>query len=162
MVELLRDRFAQTAICRGLTPTEVEALFKLFALQQFVPGVALYVEGHAADSLFVVLEGEVEISHDKEVFARVGPGATLGELSIFRDKPVRSATVTAVTGVTVLRIGRAEFQERIDARDVTALTVVSNLAHQMADRLLAINERVLNGGVKGLAVSRAELKRTAG
>jgi len=110
----------------------------------------------------VVLEGEVAVSHEGEVYATVGPGATLGELSLFRDQPLRSATVTAVTGVTVLRIGRAEFQARIAARDVAALTMVSNLAHQMATRLQAINKRVLSGGVKGLAKSRAELTRTAG
>jgi len=159
---LLRDRFAQTDICHGLTAVEIDAFFKLFSLHQLSPGLALYTEGHAADSLYVVLEGQVAVSHEGEVYATVGPGATLGELSIFRDQPRRSATVTAVNGVTVLRIGRAEFQARIAARDVVALTVVSNLAHQMANRLLAINERVLSGGVKGLAVSRAELKRTAG
>jgi CRP-like cAMP-binding protein len=162
MSSLLRERFAQTDICHGLTAPEVEAFFALFSLHQFSPGLALYSEGHAADSLYVVLEGEVAVSHEGEVYATVGPGATLGELSLFRDQPLRSATVTAVTGVTVLRIGRAEFQARIAARDVAALTMVSNLAHQMATRLQAINKRVLSGGVKGLAKSRAELKRTAG
>jgi CRP-like cAMP-binding protein len=162
MSPLLRERFAQTDLCHGLANLEIDALFTLFSLHQFSPGIPLYAEGHAADSLYVVLEGEVEVSHDGEVYANVGPGATLGELSLFRDQPRRSATVTAVTGVTVLRIGRAEFQARIASRDVVALTVVSNLAHQMANRLLAINERVSTGGLKGLAVSRAELKRTAG
>lgn len=158
----LLSRFAHSVICRGLTEGEIESLFDLCEVRHYRAGTKLFLEGQAADSLWVLLEGDVEVSAGGRVLAEVGPGAALGELSLFRAVPTRSATVTAICDVTVLRISGPQFQKRLSVHDVAALKVVSNLAYQMADRLLALNERLLSGGKKGLSVARSELRRVVG
>ena len=158
----LLARFATSAICRGLTEAEVESLFALCEVRRFRPRETVFRQGQPADALWLLLDGDVEISRDDKVLAEVGPGAALGELSLFRAVPTRSATVRAICEATVLRISGPQFQKRLAGHDLAALKVVSNLAHQMADRLTALNERLLSGGKKGLAVARSELRRVVG
>lgn len=158
----LLSRFAHSTVCHGLTPEEVESLFALCEVRNYRPGQHLFQEKQPADSLWVLIEGDVEVSSDGRVLAEVGPGSALGELSLFRKVPTRTATVTAICPVTAIRISGPQFQKRLAHHDLGALKVVNNLAHQMADRLLALNERLLSGGKKGLAVARSELRRVVG
>lgn len=158
----LLSRFANSIICHGLTDEEIESLFALCEVRRFQPGQSVFQEKTPADSLWVLLEGDVEVTSEGRVLAEVGPGAALGELSLFRAVPTRSATVTAICPVTAMRISGPQFQKRLARHDLAALKVVSNLAHQMADRLLALNGRLLSGGRRGLAVARSELRRVVG
>ncbi len=158
----LLTRFAETTLCRGLTTPEVESLFALCEVRELKAGSCLFREGDQADALWVLLSGDVEITREGRTLAEVGPGAALGELSLFRAVPRRSATVTAICKVTVLRISGPQFQKRLAVHDLAALKVVSNLAHQMAERLAALNDRLISGGKKGLAVARSELRRVVG
>jgi CRP-like cAMP-binding protein len=158
----LLTRFASSTLCTGLTGPEIEELFELCEVRRFAPGETVFREGQAADSFWVVLDGDVEVTREGKVLAEMGPGAVLGELSLFRATPRRSATVTVICPATVLRISGPQFQKRVARHDLAALKVVSNLAHQMADRLVALNEKLLSGGRKGLAVARSELRRVVG
>ena len=158
----LLARFATSALCSGLTGAEVESLFALCEVRHFGARETVFREGQPADALWLLLDGDVEITREGRVLAEVGPGAALGELSLFRAVPTRSATVTTICAATVLRISGPQFQKRLASHDLAALKVVSNLAHQMADRLSALNERLLSGGRKGLAVARSELRRVLG
>jgi signal transduction histidine kinase len=72
------------------------------------PGEVLMAEGSPPEAMYVVLDGELEISRDvggSEVLLNVcGPGELVGELGIAHRRP-RSATVRARTRSRVQRIG---------------------------------------------------------
>ncbi len=154
----LLSSLASTSVCAGLTPEEVESLFLIAEVRNFAPGTLLFREGSPADALFVLLGGDVEISQEGAVLAEVGPGAVLGEMSLFRTVATRSATVMAICPVTAVRISGPQFRKKLAARDLAALTVVRNVAMQMADRVSALNARVMGKG-KGLTVARSALRR---
>ncbi|MDX2010511.1 MAG: cyclic nucleotide-binding domain-containing protein [Myxococcaceae bacterium] len=155
----LYQRFAATPLCEGLAGDEVSALFELCEQRHFEPSAALFTQGQPGDALWIILEGDVEVSRDGAVLAEVGPGAALGELSLLRETPTRSATARALCPVVAVRLPTTAFRKRLVASDTAALKVVSNLAHQLADRLVALNDRLLSGGRKGLSVARTELRR---
>lgn len=155
-------RFAKTELCTGLSLPEVESLFELCELRTFHAGQAIFREGQAADSLWIILEGDVSILREDKLLAEVGPDAVLGELSLLRAVPHRSATAICMCGVTAIRLPGAQFRKRLKARDPAALVAVSNLAHQMAERLVAIDEKLVSGGRRGLSVARTELRRVIG
>lgn len=155
----LFERFSSSSLCAGLTPQEVNELFDLCEQRRFAAGATLLEEGQPGDSLWLILDGDVEVTKDGHVLAEFGPGAALGELSLLRETPRRSATAKALCHVTAVRLPTTAFRKRLVAGNVGALKVVSNLAHQLADRLVALNERVLSGGRKGLTVARTELRR---
>ncbi|MGY1603658.1 sensor histidine kinase [Geodermatophilus sp. SYSU D00815] len=75
---------------------------------EVAPGEVVMAEGSPPEAMYVVLEGELEVSRDvggSEVLLNVcGPGELLGELGIAHRRP-RSATVRARTRSTLQRIG---------------------------------------------------------
>jgi NTE family protein len=133
--------FAQSPLCGGLSDDEAAQVFDLFEVKDVPINTALYKEGDAADALYVVLEGRVEVSRAGTVLGEVGPGASVGEMSLFAKANARSATVTCATHVTVLRIERERFKAALVARDVPAM-MVANLAEQLADRLASVNKQL--------------------
>ena len=67
-------------------------------------------QGEAADSLYLILSGEVEVAQDapdgtRTVIRRQGPGEFFGELGVARHE-ARSANVIAVEAVTCLVFSR--------------------------------------------------------
>jgi CRP-like cAMP-binding protein len=156
----LRQRLAEIPLFRGLAPAEIDTLFALCDVRQLKAGERLLTEGEFADALWILLDGDVEIAKENKLLAEVGPGAALGELSLFRATSRRSATVTAICPATALRIPVTAFRRLLEAHELAALKVVNNIAHQMAERLTALNDRLVSPGKKGLAVARSELRRT--
>ena len=70
------------------------------------------------------------------------------------------ATVRAICPLEMLRIPVEPFRKLLSANHLAALKIVNHLAHQLAERLVALNDRLLSQGKKGLSVARSELRRT--
>jgi hypothetical protein len=64
------------------------------------PGDAVARQGDPGDSLFLILDGIVEVTVDGEKLGDLGPGAVVGERAVLEGSP-RTATLTAVTAVRV-------------------------------------------------------------
>lgn len=156
----LRARLTEVPLFAGLTPEEIDTLFELAEVRKHGASHVLFKEGDVADALWIVLDGDLEISKASTILAEVGPGAAIGELSLFRATARRSATVTAICPITMLRIPVNGFRKLLAANALAAHKVVGNVAQQMAERLTALNERLVTDGRKGLAVARSELRRT--
>jgi len=104
----------------------------------------LMVQGQDGTSLFVVVDGAVEVllrredGQDWPLDTRV-KGSVIGEMSLLTGEP-RAATVRAVTGATVYEIGRRQYQpllrKRPELLDELAAVVEQRLREQ-ANRLRA-------------------------
>ncbi len=76
------------------------------AVAWFPPGVSIVEQGEAADALYLILSGEVEVTQDdadgtRVVIRRSGPGEFFGEVAIAQ-RSTRTAHVTATEAVTCL------------------------------------------------------------
>ena len=85
-----------------------EVDFSLFVRREFptrffAKGNTIFREVEQADEFFVVVHGEVEIRSGNRWFETVGPNGIFGEMAIIDDS-TRSATVVALTDVTVVPI----------------------------------------------------------
>lgn len=68
-------------------------------------GEKLMREDAPGDSFYLLIEGEVQVERKGWELARVGAGVTLGEMVYLRpERKLRTATVTALTEVVVLKI----------------------------------------------------------
>jgi CRP-like cAMP-binding protein len=100
-------------------------------LTEVQPGEVIFTEGDHAEDMFVVVEGEVEITKDGTVIDRAEPGDAVGELALINEAP-RSATVTATTESRLARVSKARFESLVAENPFFALDVME----QMAERLL--------------------------
>ena len=76
--------------------------------RDYAPGEVIVREGEAGDCMFVILEGEVDVSAAGRVVTQLGAGSLFGEMSMINDEP-RSATVTAKTQLRLVPITRRRF-----------------------------------------------------
>jgi MFS family permease len=95
-----------------LAPSSIEGLAKASERRHLAAGTVIVAEGDTAHEFFVILDGEVEVTHDDQVLRREGPGEVFGEIALLRDVR-RTATVTAVTDVELLVLGRKPFLETV-------------------------------------------------
>lgn len=98
---------------------------------RFAPGDDLMLEGAVEDWLFVLVEGEVEVTRsDRRV--TLGGGAVVGELAVLDAQP-RSATVTALSPVLAFRLRREAFQEAVESQPEIAMGVITELVRRLRE-----------------------------
>jgi CRP-like cAMP-binding protein len=116
----LAKLLADTPLFSILTPAEIDILAKTARPITFGPMERIIVQGQPGDSLFVVVEGAVEVmlrrADGSEVNLGTRPhGTVLGEMSLLTGAP-RSATVRALDGALVYEVGRRQYEPILAAR----------------------------------------------
>ena len=81
----------------SLTDSALEALAQVCNAQTFAKGETIFTTGDTIENLYVIAEGEVEITDETDVqLSILGPRNSFGERALLRgDAASRSATVTA-------------------------------------------------------------------
>jgi hypothetical protein len=103
---------AETALERELSTVLMQGNRKP-KIRSIAAGEALATQGDPGDSLFLVLDGVLDVSVDGRTLGDLGPGAVVGERAILESSP-RTATLTALTAVKVA-------EAPADALDLEAL-----------------------------------------
>lgn len=104
-----------------LEPSETERIADSIERRSYHGGEALFRQGDAGDSLFILTEGLLEVSVHAEGngaaqrVGRVGPGEFVGEMSIFTGEP-RSATISAMTPCVAYEIKGETVHRLIEIR----------------------------------------------
>lgn len=70
----------------------------------------IFAEGEGGDALYLVLEGKVRVHKGEKTIAELGERECFGEMAILDASP-RSASVTTLEEVSLLKIAREDFQE---------------------------------------------------
>ncbi|OGA02111.1 MAG: hypothetical protein A2Z64_08830 [Betaproteobacteria bacterium RIFCSPLOWO2_02_67_12] len=100
------------------------------------PGQVMIHVGDAADAAFVIIDGSVEVSvptpRGTVVVNTSGKNEIVGEIGIFGDMR-RTATVTAVTKVEVLRISKDLFMNVVRQNPDAAIELIKILATRLAN-----------------------------
>ena len=87
--------------------------------------------------MYVVIEGEVELTIDSRVLETLGPGEPFGEMALIDQAP-RTATAIAKTPCKLAVIPEKRFLFMVQTTPHFALQIMK----VMADRLRTMNERV--------------------
>jgi len=142
-----------------LGPDDVAALAKAVVPRQFSAGQVIIHMGEPGTSMFIVVDGNVNIHLPGEQSRRISlkdiaAGEYFGELSLFDDKP-RSASAVATTDTKLLELDRATLSTYLQSRPHAAIVLLSTLAA----RLRATNEMLSQRAAKN-AVQEVESKLT--
>jgi CRP-like cAMP-binding protein len=93
-------------------------------------GEILFKEGDAADAMYAVLSGCVELVHNGETLDNIEPGGILGELALI-DASERSATASALVDSTLARVDRRHFEYLVAEHPTFAIQVMSVMAERL-------------------------------
>ena len=105
--------------------------------RNFARGDTIFREGERGDEFFVVVRGKVEIRTGDRQLETLGPNGIFGEMALIDDSP-RSATVVALTHVTVAPIREEQFLFLVKHMPVFALKVMRVLAIRLRRQNKAI------------------------
>lgn len=95
-----------------LNEEQIAEIASWFTSEYFPEGEVVFSEGDLGDNFYIIQQGRVGVTRvvarEKEETAILEQGDFFGEEALLFDEP-RSATVTAVTPVTLLRMDREQF-----------------------------------------------------
>lgn len=104
--------------------------------RRFEPGETIIRENDLGETAFIIEQGRVEISHqvgsERVQLAIVGPGETLGEMSIVDDKP-RSATAIALDPTVVSEIHQDDLYESLQTDPKLAIMLLKSLFERLRE-----------------------------
>ena len=125
------------AVCpfRLVSDEDLSTLIDETVQHEVEAGSLLFEDGDPGDGVSAVIEGSVEILKGGRVLGTVGPGTTLGEVSLFVDGAVRTATARAATQVRLVTWRAEGLAERLARHERLAMAIVADLAPVLAVRL---------------------------
>lgn len=125
----------EVAHLQELSDAERAALAERLELLRYAPGQAIFNFGDPGHALYIVRSGEVEIyvkndQGEKIVLETSKPGDVFGEVSLL-DNGTRTAWVTAISNVEVLRLDREHFEDYVRQYTPAALNMLSVIARRL-------------------------------
>lgn len=111
-------------------------------------GATIFSEGEQGDTMYVIVEGRVQIQREGSkspvVLATLQPGSFFGEMAVV-DQSERTATAVALTDVSLLTVHASEIELLLEQRpDVGAKmirTLVRRLKHT-TDQVMDEKEKI--------------------
>jgi CRP-like cAMP-binding protein len=135
-----KDRYLQhlahVPIFRACSQRELLAIGRQGEDISYKPDDVVVAEGDAANEFFVIVDGSAAVTRKGRKVAKLGPGNYFGELGLLAKLP-RDATVTAITPLEVVSIGRRQFGAVLE--DVPSLT--RKILQGMAERLHELDQK---------------------
>jgi len=132
--ESAADFLARVPIFAGVDQALREQLAAGTRTRRVEAGQWLFREGDAADAMFVVRAGRLEVVDEQAdvVIRELGRGDETGELALLTASP-RSASVRAVRTSDVIAVDKDTFGELLNSSPALSLSLTRTLARQLRD-----------------------------
>jgi CRP/FNR family transcriptional regulator, cyclic AMP receptor protein len=136
------DLLGRVPVFSTLERADLERIAEVSVPRSFEPGQAVFREGDASDTCYVVREGHgraIRTHGDGRTItlASFGPGDFFGELAMFEDE-LRSATVEAIERMSVIGVLGPDMRRLMSEHPQIAMRLVISLGR----RLRETNERL--------------------
>jgi CRP/FNR family cyclic AMP-dependent transcriptional regulator len=147
--------FRKLYLFQDLEEEEIHKVLNRTSLREFPAGAVIIQEGEPGDSLFIMQEGEVEITKQltltldedtprERVMIRLKAenGVYFGEMALLENE-TRSATVTALSDCSVLELHQQDFLELIGQNPAMGVKLLLRLAQVLSQHLRKTNQDVV-------------------
>lgn len=98
----------------------------------FDPKETLITEGELGDSMYLIVDGQVQVFKGERLIVDIGERECVGEMAILDSEP-RSATVKALESVTALKIEREDFYDVMNEKPEIAQGIIKVLTRRLRE-----------------------------
>jgi CRP-like cAMP-binding protein len=133
-VEILK----RCLLLKDFTPVGLEILARIAKPKVILAGKALFVEGGASESLFIVAEGRFQVmlknTEGKDIaVAAMGAGEHMGEMGLIAAgrQPLHLCSVVAEADSKVLEISSADFQSLMKEKPQACVKLLFALSAEL-------------------------------
>jgi uncharacterized membrane protein len=135
---------AHATLFEDLSPEDVADLAEHLKRRTLAAGEVLFEKGDHGDSMFMVVDGIVDIylpsAGDAVLLKQVNVGQYFGELTLFDEKP-RSATARARTECELLELERDTLYEHMTKRPRIAVSMLAELSERIRETNSLLSRR---------------------
>ncbi|MEM7127069.1 MAG: MFS transporter [Chloroflexota bacterium] len=116
------------------TPDELLVeIARLIKEREEPSGTIIFEKDEPGDSMYIIVEGEVEASDEETVFTRLGEREVFGEMAIL-DHEARTATIRTTQPTQLLQLEQEPFYELMDDRIEIARGIIGMLLQRLRTR----------------------------
>ena len=142
----------------SLSEPDLERLYAQAREDNVPPGTVIIEEGTPGDAVYVLLEGELQITkfaagHDVKVDVRK-PGEVIGEMSLLDNAP-RAASVRTLTQSRLLVISKDMFDSVLKSSPNAAMAVLHMVTARLRQNEALLHEKEKMAGLGTLAAGLA-------
>jgi CRP/FNR family cyclic AMP-dependent transcriptional regulator len=113
-------------LLKNLTPDQISRIASIANEEKLLPGRAVLEPGRPLDSLYVIVDGAVEITRNGQTLHVARQYEVLGSWALFDEDPI-PVTATTVEDTRVLRISRDDFFDLLSDNMEIAASIFSTL-----------------------------------
>jgi len=150
---VLLEMLQQNRLFQGVSPQALESLANELEPVMTQPGQWIMREGDAADVLFVILNGELEVlshasnSQNEVRVALLGPSDWVGEMAVLDDEhPERTASVRALAPSLLAKLTVAHVKQLRERELGIYACVMHNIARELGRRLRVADHLIARTG----------------
>ena len=101
---------------------------------EFEPSETVMTEGEIGDSMYLIVDGRVQVTRHQNVIAELGERECVGEMAILDSEP-RSATVYAIDRVRALKLEREDLYDLMTEKMFIAHGIIKVLTRRLRQTL---------------------------
>ena len=163
-----QETLRRVPLFAGLPDDELATLATGLVDRPIPAGTLLFREGDPGGRSFFILDGEVEIvkslgTTEERLIAVRGPGSSLGEMELFSQGHLRTASVRAKSPLQVVEMSRADLENLLRRQPALAFEIVRTLSMRLdeseSQTILDLREknRLLQQAYDELKAAQAQL-----
>ncbi len=133
-VEQVAYLLSRTDLFEPFTPFTLRLVAQNCKVVELQPGETLFEYGSPGGSLYVVLEGQLEVARGDRAIAIVGPSEYVGELSLV-DPGVRSASVRAIQSTRLIEVPQSVFEQYLRREPESLAAMMRTVARRLRSML---------------------------
>ena len=117
---------------KGIPGEELSHLAQITDEIEYTNDQMIIKEGDQGDAMYLIVDGTVKVHSGEQTFAELGTRQCFGEMSILDSEP-RSASITALAELTLLKIEREDFAEILAEKPEISLGIIKVLTTRLRE-----------------------------
>ncbi|MBT3605545.1 MAG: cyclic nucleotide-binding domain-containing protein [Candidatus Latescibacteria bacterium] len=126
---------------RNLSLHQMQQVLQAGSLETHPVGHLLCKDGEKSTAMYILLAGELAVRDGSTLLANVMPVDIVGEMGVITNQS-RCATIEVVRDVTVIKVGKMQFDALLKQDVDMAARIYKNMLDSLSQKLRSNNERL--------------------